>query len=144
MPGELIASFLWAQLEEAEGITEKRLAIWQYYHDNLKSVELAGLIRRPSVPEDIGHNAHMYYILLPLERDRKQVLDKFHENGISAVFHYVPLHSSPAGKKFGVMNGELENTNILSEKIIRLPLYIGLTIEQQDLIINILSDLQEV
>lgn len=139
LPGELIAAFLWAQLEEADKITQNRLASWQYYHENLQSLEQTGLIQRPTIPNDIQHNAHMYYILLSPEVDRKQVLERLRDDDISAVFHYIPLHSSPAGIRHGRTHGSLKNTNLLSERIVRLPLWVGLSAEQQDSIIKVLS-----
>ena len=119
LPGELIAAFLWAQLEEADRITQERLASWQLYHDMLESLELTGNLRRPIIPEDCKHNAHMYYVLLAPEIDRQKVLDEFKRNDIGAVFHYVPLHSSPAGQHYGRAHGELKVTNSSAERLIR-------------------------
>jgi len=107
LPGELIAAFLWAQLEEADRITQKRLAIWQRYHEFLEPLESKGTIRRPIVPDGCQHNAHMYYVLLAPEIDRQKVLDVFKRNDIYPVFHYVPLHSSPAGQHYGRVHGSL-------------------------------------
>jgi len=132
LPGELIAAFLAAQLEEADRITQDRLASWQRYHEMLEPLESKGIIRRPIVPDDCQHNAHMYYVLLAPEVDRQKVLDEFKRNDISSVFHYVPLHSSPAGKRYGKVHGELVVTNMQSERLVRLPLWVGLTEQQQD------------
>lgn len=140
LPGELIAAFLWAQLEEAERITNRRLAIWQRYHDLLEPLEERAVLRRPTVPEHCRHNAHMYYVLLSPEIDRQKVLDEFRRNHIAAVFHYVPLHSSPAGQRYGRTHGSLEITNRLSERLLRLPLWVGLTDEQQDKVIQVLHN----
>jgi dTDP-4-amino-4,6-dideoxygalactose transaminase len=96
LPGELIAAFLWAQFEEAQRITQERLDSWHQYHALLESLERKGVLRRPIVPVDCEHNAHMYYVLLAPEFDRQKVLMAFKEHHITAVFHYVPLHSSPA------------------------------------------------
>jgi dTDP-4-amino-4,6-dideoxygalactose transaminase len=131
LPGELIAAFLWAQLEEADRITKDRLVIWQRYHELLKPLEASGVLRRPIVPSECEHNAHMYYVLLAPEVDRQKVLDSLKRNGIASVFHYVPLHASPAGQRFGRAHGYLEMTESLSERLIRLPLWLGLTEEQQ-------------
>jgi dTDP-4-amino-4,6-dideoxygalactose transaminase len=139
LPGELIAAFLWAQLEEADRITQERLAIWQRYHDLLKPLESNGILRRPIIPDDCQHNAHMYYVLLPPEIDRQKVLDQFKRNNIWSVFHYVPLHSSPAGQHYGRTDGELDVTNRQSERLIRLPLWIGLAEEQQGKVIDVLQ-----
>lgn len=140
LPGELIAAFLWAQLEEAERITEQRLAIWKRYHELLEPVEQKGLLRRPIVPVDCQHNAHMYYVLLAPEIDRQRVLAELKKNDIYSVFHYVPLHSSPGGKRYGRTHGELEVTIKQSERLVRLPMWVGLSNEQQDRIVQVLSN----
>lgn len=138
LPGELIAAFLWAQLEEAESITAGRLALWRRYHEMLEPLEAKGLLRRPIIPPECTHNAHMYYVLLAPEIDRQQVLDCFKQNGIGAVFHYVPLHSSPAGQRYGRACGELKMTNQQSERLVRLPLWFGLSEEQQERVVDAL------
>jgi len=140
LPGELIAAFLWAQLEDAERITSARLEAWKHYHDLLEPLEATGYLRRPIVPDDCQHNAHMYYILLAPELDRRHVLDELKRQGILAVFHYVPLHSSPAGLRYGRTHGELSVTNALSERLIRLPLWMGISEEQQGWVVDSLSD----
>lgn len=139
LPAEVIAAFLWAQLEEADRITDERLAIWQRYHAWLEPFEQAGYLRRPIIPADCRHNAHIYYILLAPEIDRGQVLDVFRQNRISAVFHYVPLHSSPAGRKFGRPNGDLALTDSLSQRLIRLPMWVGLSVSQQQRVVDVLK-----
>lgn len=138
LPGELIAAFLWAQLEEADAITKDRLAAWERYHGMLSPLEAEGLIRRPIVPEDCQHNAHMYYVLLAPGIDRQHVLGEFKRNEISSVFHYVPLHSSPAGRRFGRQHGELEITDRQSDRLVRLPLWVGLTAEHQERVLDVL------
>ncbi|QIM48058.1 dTDP-4-amino-4,6-dideoxygalactose transaminase [Pusillimonas sp. DMV24BSW_D] len=139
LPGEIIAAFLWAQLEDAKKITQERLTIWQRYHDLIAPLEAKGVLRRPIIPGDCGHNAHMYYVILAPEVDRQHVLSELKKSNIFSVFHYVPLHSSPAGKRYGRTHGELAITNQQSERLIRLPLWVGLTEEQQIHIANILS-----
>lgn len=141
LPGELIAAFLWAQLEEADRITKDRLASWQRYHELLAPLEARGVVRRPIIPGDCEHNAHMYYVLLADDISRNDVLDQFRETGISSVFHYVPLHSSPAGQRHGRAHGNLEVTNRQSERLVRLPLWIGLSDEQQDRVVAVLQRL---
>ena len=126
LPSEITAAFLWAQLEEAERITQERLAIWQRYHERLAPLEQHGLLRRPIVPADCQHNGHLYNVLLSPEIDRQIVLDELKQNGINAVFHYVPLHSSPAGLRFGRAHGDLSLTTSLSQRLIRLPIWVGL------------------
>jgi len=140
LPGELMAAFLCAQLEEAERITEVRLQSWQRYHEYLAPLESAGYLRRPVVPPDCKHNAHMYYVLLSPGSDRRAVLEEFKRSGIWAVFHYVPLHSSPAGKRFGRVHRELPVTETMAERLIRLPLWVGLSDEQQRKVVQVLSD----
>jgi len=140
LPGELIAAFLWAQLEEAQSITNERLAIWQRYHELLAPFEQKGLLRRPIVPADCQHNAHMYYILLDPGIDRQKVLSEMKKNDIYPVFHYVPVHSSPGGQRYGRAHGELEVTIRQSERLVRLPLWVSLSSEQQDRIVEVLRN----
>lgn len=141
LPGELVAAFLWAQLEEADCITRDRLAIWQYYHELLEPLENKGILRRPIVPDECQHNAHMYYILLAPEIDRQKVIDQLRKNNIYSVFHYVPLHSSPAGIRYGRSDGDLEVTNNQSAKLVRLPLWLGLSNAQQKHITKVLTSI---
>ena len=139
LPGELIAAFLWAQLEEAERITAERMKSWAYYHEALEDHERNGVLRRPIVPENCQHNAHMYYVILPPDTDRDAVLKALRREDIDSVFHYVPLHSSPAGQRYGRADGRLEVTQDISSRLIRLPLWVGVTQEQQDHIISVLG-----
>jgi len=139
LPGELIAAFLWAQLEEASSITQERLAIWNNYHTALAPLEEKGLLRRPIVPAECQHNAHMYYILLPQEVNRQGVLEQLKRHEIHSVFHYVPLHSSPGGQRYGRVSGELAVTSEQSERLIRLPMWIGLSQKQQSTIVETLA-----
>lgn len=129
LPGEVIAAFLWAQLEEAETITKKRLAIWNRYESLLEPLAGRNLIRRPFIPPECQHNAHMFYILLSSLETRTEIISKLKSEDIFAVFHYVPLHSSPGGRKFGRMSGSLPNTERLSDCLLRLPLWIGMDTE---------------
>lgn len=138
LPGELIAAFLLAQFEEAEQITAQRLALWHQYHLGLEDLEKGGVLRRPIIPNDCQHNAHMYYILLKNLQTRTDLLAWLKQHDIGAVFHYVPLHSSPAGQKFGKAHGELPVTIATGENLLRLPLYIGL--DQTEKILTLLQD----
>jgi dTDP-4-amino-4,6-dideoxygalactose transaminase len=138
LPGELTAAFLWAQLQEAQSITAQRLASWQHYHELLAPFEQKGILRRPIVPDECQHNAHMYYVLLDPKFDRQHVLSTLKQNTVDAVFHYVPLHSSPAGKRYGRTHGPLTVTNQQSERLIRLPMWVGLTEQQQNKIVELL------
>jgi dTDP-4-amino-4,6-dideoxygalactose transaminase len=140
LPGEITAAFLWAQLEDAQSITSQRLANWEHYHAALAPLEAQGLLRRPIVPADCQHNAHMYYVLLAPQIDRQAVLAELKRNEIFSVFHYVPLHSSPAGKRYGRTHGSLEVTDSLSDRLVRLPLWVGLADAQQDRVVQVLTD----
>lgn len=139
LPGELIAAFLWAQLQEAESITQRRLLAWDYYHQLLAPLDAEGLLRRPIIPAECQHNAHMYYILLPEHKERQAVIDGLKAQQINTVFHYVPLHSSPAGQRFGRVDGEMAMTDSLSARLIRLPLWIGISQTQQERVSAVLS-----
>lgn len=139
LPAELIAAFLWAQLEDAKAITARRLDSWDKYHGLLAPLESKGLLRRPVIPDSCQHNAHMYYVLLASDTDRQGVLGDLKRNEIYSVFHYVPLHSSPAGLRYGRTHGSLEITNLQSERLIRLPLWVGLTEVQQEQIVGVLA-----
>lgn len=139
LPGDLIAAFLWAQLEEADRITQERLTSWQRYHNLLEPLESKGVIRRPIVPDGCQHNAHMYYVLLAPELDRHKVLSEFKRHRIGSVFHYVPLHSSPAGQRYGRVHGSLAVTDDHSERLVRLPLWVGLTEVQQGKVVDVLK-----
>ena len=134
LPGEVIAAFLWAQMEEAEQITRRRLAIWSFYHQALGSLDQLGKLRRPSVPQECMHNAHMYFILLPTIESRTRIIAKMQKAGINLVFHYVPLHNSPYGKKHSRAHGDLPNTIETSDCLLRLPLWLGVENFQQDIL----------
>lgn len=140
LPGEITAAFLWAQLEDAKLITDRRLMSWDHYHAALAPLEAQGFLRRPIVPADCQHNAHMYYVLLAPEIDRQAVLAELKRNEIFSVFHYVPLHSSPAGKRYGRTHGSLEITDSLSDRLVRLPMWLGLTEAQQGRVVQVLGD----
>jgi dTDP-4-amino-4,6-dideoxygalactose transaminase len=140
LPGELTAAFLWAQLEEAERITATRFQVWQRYHQLLAPLESAGHLRRPIVPSDCRHNAHMYYVLLAPGHDRSAVLEELKRNGIWAVFHYVPLHSSPAGRRYAKVSGDLPVTEATARSVIRLPVWVGLSESSQQKVVDVLSN----
>ena len=126
LPSDILAAFLWAQIEQAEAITRRRLDIWERYHGELAGLEDKGLVRRPIVPAHCRHNAHMYYILVNDLEARASLLDHLKSKGVDAVFHYVPLHSSPAGTRYGRTIGDLAVTDDVSERVVRLPLWVGL------------------
>jgi dTDP-4-amino-4,6-dideoxygalactose transaminase len=123
---EINAAFLWAQLERAHELTSTRMEIWNAYHAAFEELEADGRLRRPVVPDHCVHNAHLYYVLV--ERGtRDEFIEQLGEHGIRAVFHYMPLHSSPAGRRYGRAHGSLEVTDSVSERLVRLPLWIGMT-----------------
>ncbi|MBC7755677.1 MAG: dTDP-4-amino-4,6-dideoxygalactose transaminase [Bdellovibrio sp.] len=134
LPSEDIAAFLFAQLEQADYITERRMKKWQIYHDALEDLEKKGDLRRPIVPAQCQHNAHMYYILLDSLKQRTELIAKFKAQDIHPVFHYIPLHSAPAGRKFARAHGDMKNTNNLSERLLRLPLWVGLAEKQKEVL----------
>ena len=126
LPGEITAAFLWAQLQSARAINARRKVLWTQYFDLFADLEKAGKVRRPFVPRQSAHNAHMFYLLIPTADLRMRVIKRLRRVGIQAVFHYVPLHSSPAGKKWGRTGGGLRVTEKTSETILRLPFWVGL------------------
>jgi len=139
LPGEVIAAFLWAQMEEAQSITQKRMDIWEKYHEALAPLEHAGKLRRPIIPDVCQHNAHMYYILLESLERRTEIIAQLKTQGINSVFHYVPLHSAPAGREFSRTSEKLRYTDDLSNRLLRLPLWVGLG-DSQDFIISELKN----
>ncbi|MDI6616253.1 MAG: DegT/DnrJ/EryC1/StrS family aminotransferase, partial [Syntrophaceae bacterium] len=137
LPSEIVAAFLYAQLEEADTITRKRQEIFRYYTDQLEPLVRRGFIRMPAAPEGCRHNAHLFYLIVETEReDRGRLIAHLKKKGIGAVFHYVPLHTSPMGRKMGYSEGDLPVTEEMSERLIRLPCYYELTREDQDRVID--------
>ena len=143
LPGELVAAFLYAQMQEAEDITRRRLALWDIYHNAFEALEKSGVARRPIIPADCTQNAHMYYLLLRDLDTRTAFIERLKEQGISAVFHYVPLHKAPAGLRFGRTEGELPVTLDLSERLVRLPMWLGLEEKIEEIISAILAELDK-
>jgi len=139
LPGELVAAFLWAQLEVGRAITARRLESWNRYHAQLAPMEAAGLLRRPVIPGECEHNAHMYYVLFPSEDVRSLVVDELKRRGVNAVLHYVPLHSSPAGLRYGRTHGALTVTEHIAGKLLRLPMWVGITESQQSQVVDVLA-----
>lgn len=126
LPSDMNAAYLYAQLEEADKINNKRLSLWNLYNDELKVLQDKGFIKRPFIPDYAEHNAHMYYIKAKNLDERTRLIDFLKENGVLAVFHYIPLHSSEAGKKYGRFHGEDIYTTKESERLLRLPLFYNL------------------
>jgi len=138
LPNELSAAFLWGQLEKVDEINDDRLISWQLYFSQLKSLEEKNYIELPTIPDICTHNAHMLYIKVKNLKERTLLLKYLHENDILAVFHYVPLHSAKAGLKFGRFNGKDRFTTKESERLIRLPLFYGLTSNEINEIIKVI------
>ena len=130
LPSELNVAYLYAQLEMADQINEARLSRWNEYYKLLTPLAEAGKIELPVVPEGCVHNAHMFYIKTADEHERQELINYLKERDILAVYHYVPLHSAPAGIKYGRFNGEDVYTTKESERLLRLPMYYGLTAEE--------------
>ncbi|WP_447784079.1 dTDP-4-amino-4,6-dideoxygalactose transaminase [Stenotrophomonas bentonitica] len=134
LPGEITAAFLSAQMDDASEITRRRLAIWDTYDKWAAAHEDAGRIRRPVIPAHCTHNAHMYYMLLPSLEHRTRFIDGLRARGVQAVFHYIPLHSSPAGIECGRTHGSLAVTDSTSDRLVRMPLWLGLEPQMADLL----------
>lgn len=136
LPSEMNAAYLLAQLQQRDQITAARMARWEQYHAAFKPLEQKGLLQRMQVPEECTHNAHMYYILLRSLEERTQLISWLKERDITAVFHYIPLHSATAGLKYGRFEGEDRYTTSLSERLLRLPMYYELSKEECDRVIE--------
>jgi dTDP-4-amino-4,6-dideoxygalactose transaminase len=136
---EFTAAILNSQLSRVHEIIQQRLKSWDFYHDQLASLENAGLIQRPQYPNHIQHNGHLYFIILPTTSVRKSVQAHLLEKGIQATTHYIPLHSAPAGKKYGRVGSSMKITEDYSERLLRLPMYFDLTQENQMFVIDNLS-----
>lgn len=136
LPSEMNAAYLYAQLELAEEITADRMATWDKYYSAFKELADAGKVELPFIPEDCTHNAHMFYLKCKDLEERTALIQFLKENDILAVFHYVPLHTAPAGLKYGRFHGEDKYTTKESERLVRLPLYYGLEPEKVEYIID--------
>jgi dTDP-4-amino-4,6-dideoxygalactose transaminase len=138
-PSELTAAFLWAQMEAAEAIGRRRLEIWNWYNEAFADLERRGMIRRPIVPAHCQHNAHMFYVIVPDLTVRTRLLAALNAGGVNAVFHYVPLHTSTGGRKFGRSHGSMRHTENLSERLVRLPLWIGMEHADVDRVVSMVE-----
>ena len=143
LPSDLNAAYLWAQLEMAEKIREDRLESWNYYHEELRSLADAGYIEQPFIPDYAEHNAHMYYIKTKDLETRGRLIDFLAKREIHTVFHYVPLHSAPAGQKFGRFHGEDKYTTKESERLLRLPMYYQLKEDDQEQVVKAVKEFYE-
>jgi dTDP-4-amino-4,6-dideoxygalactose transaminase len=124
---DVTAALLLAQLESVREITAARLGLWDAYHAALEPLERDGRVLRPRFTAESEHNGHIYYLLLPDRKQRDELIARLRSEGIHAYFHYVPLHSSPAGRRFGRVRGELPHTDAAAGRLIRLPLWVGMT-----------------
>lgn len=136
LPSDMNAAYLFAQLELADEITADRMNTWNMYNEGFENLEKAGFVERPVIPSECKHNAHMFYLKCKDLEERTKLIKYLGENDILAVFHYVPLHSAPAGQKLGRFNGEDKYTTKESDRLVRLPLYYGLKEEQTQYIID--------
>ena len=136
LPSEINAAYLWGQLEKADDINNDRLRTWNEYYNSLRILEEKGLVTLPSIPDGCVHNAHMFYLKLNNLKQRTDFITAMKENGISCVFHYIPLHSAPAGLKYGRFCGIDEYTTNDSEKLVRIPLYYGMTNDDREKVIK--------
>ena len=143
LPSDMNAAYLWAQLEMAEEINGERLAIWKRYAACLAPLKEKGILELPTIPKDCVHNAHMFYIKVRDIEERTQLIAELKEKGIMAVFHYIPLHSAPAGVKYGRFHGEDVYTTRESERLLRLPMYYGLAPDQVDYICKVIKEFFE-
>lgn len=143
LPSELNAAYLWAQLEQADKINNARLSVWDRYYSALKPFTDSGKIEIPTIPNGCVHNAHMFYIKCKDLEERTAFIDYMKEKGVLCVFHYIPLHSAPAGIKFGRFDGEDKFTTSESDKLVRLPLWYGLTDEKVDIVISTVKSFLE-
>ena len=129
LPSELNAAYLWAQLQHADEINENRLATWRAYYAAFEPLADKGLVVLPTVPDGCAHNAHMFYIKLDNLEERTAFISFMKERGVSCAFHYVPLHTAPAGERFGRFDGPDEHTTADSDRLVRLPMYYGMALE---------------
>lgn len=140
LPSDMNAAYLYAQLEMADEITQARMACWNRYYENLSELADKGIIELPVIPENCTHNAHMFYFKTAEIEERSALIDYLKEHEVHAVFHYIPLHTAPAGLKFGRFHGEDKYTTRESERLLRLPMFYGLTLEQVDYICQQVKD----
>lgn len=140
LQSDLNAAYLWAQLECADKINDDRLASWAFYYDQLKPLADAGKIELPVVPAGCVHNAHMFYLKCADLEERSALIKHLKERGVLAVFHYIPLHSSPAGERFGRFVGDDVYTTADSDRLVRLPMYYGLTSEDAQTVVDAIKD----
>lgn len=140
LPSDMNAAYLWAQLEKADAINQDRLATWNAYHTAFQALAQKGKVTLPTIPHDCVHNAHMYYLKCSDLEERTRFISYMKENDVMTVFHYVPLHSAPAGLKFGRFHGEDQYTTAESDRLVRLPMYYGLTEQDRCRVIDLVLE----
>ena len=140
LPGEMIAAFLMAQFEKVKEITNRRIKIWNNYHKSFKNLEEKGLLRRPIIPKNVEYNGHLYYLILKSLKMRDSIIKYLKKRSILAIFHYIPLHSSPAGKKYGRFIGDMSITNKTTDTIVRLPLFFDMTDSEVKYVVQSVKD----
>ena len=140
LPSDLNAAYLYAQLEACRDIDARRMSVWELYHRELRPLKEAGLLEQPTVPEYASHNAHMYYIKVKDMDTRSRLIGFLHQREICSVFHYIPLHSAAAGRKFGRFHGEDVYTTRESQRLLRLPMYYSLTLEQAEYVVDCIRE----
>ncbi len=136
LPSEFMAAVLFAQLEQVEQFTEERRATWKRYHEGFADLETAGVVRRPTVPAHCMHNGHLYYLLLRNQTERDRLIERLRADEIGAHFHYIPLHSAPAGLRYGRVHGDLSVTDAMSTRLVRLPIHAGMSTSATDHVID--------
>lgn len=141
LPSELTAAFLYAQMQSADHINGMRLDVWNAYHAGLARLENEDKLRRPRIPAQCKHNAHLYYVLLPSPVKQQEFLQAMKARGVAAIFHYVPLHSSPAGMRYGRTSGAMTVTDDVAGRLVRLPMWAGLQPEQVQAVITAMTEL---
>ena len=139
LPSDILAAYLWPQLLRADEINENRLNSWEKYYDGFEKIAKLGFVERPVIPNECQHNAHMFYLKCKDLEERSRLIKYLRANGISAVFHYIPLHSAPAGLRYGRFYGEDKFTTKESERLVRLPMYYGLTDEDRNRVITLVN-----
>ena len=140
LPSDMNAAYLWAQLERADQINLNRLASWNAYYEGLQPLQDAGKLELPVIPEGCEHNAHMFYLMTGSLEERTELIAHLKRRGVLAVFHYVPLHSSPAGLRYGRFDGKDEHTTDVSNRLVRLPMYYGLAPEDLQQVVRAVNE----
>lgn len=140
LPSDMNAAYLWAQLEQADEINQDRMDTWNYYYNELKYLQEKGMVELPVIPEECIHNAHMFYVKLKNLSERTAFITYLRDKGVQSTFHYIPLHSAPAGEKFGRFHGEDQFTTSESERLTRLPMYYGIGEQDRKYVVDCIKE----